>query len=65
MVHVSLPESFASGAIGESDFHRVSVAHGLSYAADNLGQIERESEVKDIRRTRGLREDRSERYIEK
>jgi len=44
---------------------KISVAHGLRYAADNLGQIERESEVADIRRTRELREDRSERYIEK
>lgn len=64
-MRLRVPESFASGAIGESDFQRVSVAHGLSYAADNLGQIERESEVADIRRTRELREDRSERYIEK
>jgi hypothetical protein len=64
-MRLRVPESFASGAIGEPDFHRVSVAHGLSYAADNLGQIERESEVADIRRTRSVREDMSERYIEK
>ncbi len=26
-------------------FHRVSVAHGLSYAADNIGQIKRKRQT--------------------
>jgi hypothetical protein len=62
---LALPESFVATAVGASEFHRVSVAHGLSFSADNLGQIQPESEVPDIRRVQGASINLSERYIEK
>jgi hypothetical protein len=62
---LALPESFVATAVGASEFHRVSVAHGLSFSADNLGQIQPEAEVPDIRRVQGAGINLSERYIEK
>jgi hypothetical protein len=64
-MRLALPESFVATAVGASEFHRVSVAHGLSFSADNLGQIQPEAEVPDIRRVQGVSINLSERYIEK
>ena len=60
-----LPGSLVTGKLASHDFHRVSVAHGLSYSAENLGQIERKSEVPDLRRHQSTRADYTSRYIEK
>jgi hypothetical protein len=60
-----LPEGLKSGKLPRQDFHRVSVAHGLSYSADNLGKIERRSEVPDLQRPRSSRADYTSRYVDK
>jgi len=59
------PDGLEPGKLLKRDFHRVSVAHGLSYSADNIGQIERKSEVPDLRRSQFATADYSSRYIEK
>lgn len=59
------PDGLQPGKLQKHDFHRVSVAHGLSYSADNIGQIERRSEVPDLRRSQMVTVDYSNRYIEK
>lgn len=59
------PDGLQPGKLQKHDFHRVSVAHGLSYSADNIGQIERKSEVPDLRRSQMATVDYSSRYIEK
>jgi hypothetical protein len=59
------PDSLVPGKLARQDFHRVSVAHGLSYSADNIGQIERRSEVPDLHRSPLADVDYSSRYIEK
>jgi len=64
-MRLSLPESFVATEVGASEFHRVSVAHGLSFSADNLGQIQPESEVADIRKPQSVGINFAERYIEK
>jgi hypothetical protein len=64
-LQIKPPASLAAKGIGVVDFHRVSVAHGLSYTADNLGQIEREEDVPDIRYPNASRPGYSENYIEK
>lgn len=67
MTEISLPwpEGLVPGKLQSQDFHRVSVAHGLSYAAENIGQIERKSEVPDLYRSGSVKVDNSDRYIEK
>jgi hypothetical protein len=64
-MRLSLPESFVATGVGASEFHRVSVAHGLSFSAENLGQIQPESEVADIRKPQSVGVNFVERYIEK
>jgi len=59
------PNGLVPGKLLRRDFHRVSVAHGLSYSADNIAQIERKSEVPDLHRSPGAVTDYSSRYIEK
>jgi hypothetical protein len=59
------PASLVARGIGAADFHRVSVAHGLSFTADNLGQIVREEDVPDIRHSNSSRANLSENYIDK
>jgi hypothetical protein len=60
-----MPEALVAGKVARQEFHRVSVAHGLSYSADNLGQIERKSEVPDLRRHLSKGVDYTTRYIDK
>jgi hypothetical protein len=60
-----MPNGLANRTLSREDFHRVSVAHGLSYSADNLGKIDRKSEVPDLRRHRSAGVDYTSRYIEK
>ena len=59
------PDGLVPGELAHRDFHRVSVAHGLSYSADNIGQIERKSEVPDLHRSPLVTVDYSSSYIEK
>jgi hypothetical protein len=59
------PDGLVAGKLHRRDFHRVSVAHGLSYAADNIGQIERKSEVPNLQRSPMTRRDISDRYVSK
>jgi hypothetical protein len=67
MVELSLPvpENVVLGKVAAGDFHRLSVAHGLSSSADNLAKTLRRSEVPDLRRVRTSKTDYSERYIDK
>ena len=67
MVELSLPvpEDVVLGSVAHSDFHRLSVAHGLSSLAENLARTLRRSEVPDLRRVRGYKTDYTESYIEK
>jgi hypothetical protein len=67
MVELSLPvpENVVLGSVSNIDFHRMSVAHGLSSPAENLAKTLRKSEVPDLRRARSNRTDYSERYIDK
>lgn len=64
-IQMPWPDGLQPGKLQRHDFHRVSVAHGLSYSADNIGQIERKSEVPDLRRSPMARADYRSRYIEK
>jgi hypothetical protein len=59
------PAGLVPGRLVREDFHRVAVAHGLSYSAVNIGEIERKSEVPDLHRSRLATADYSDRYIEK
>lgn len=67
MVELSLPvpENVVLGKVAARDFHRLSVAHGLSSSADNLAKTLRRSGVPDLRRVPTSRTDYSERYIDK
>ena len=60
-----LPDGMVSGQLTRAEFHRVSVAYGLSDSADNIGLIDRKSEVPDLYRTRAASAGYSDRYIEK
>jgi len=64
-IDLPLPNGLIKGTLSRADFHRVSVAHGLSYSKDNLGTIDRKSEVPDLRRRRSTGVDITSRYIEK
>lgn len=59
------PDGLVHGELAPSDFHRVSVAHGLSYSQENIGEIERESEVPDLVRTVSATVDYTSGYIDK
>ncbi len=67
MIEMSLPvpENVVLGKVATRDFHRLSVAHGLSSPAENLAKTLRRSEVPDLQRVRGNKTDYKERYIEK
>ncbi len=60
-----LPDGIVAGQIKRAEFHRVSVAFGLSDSADNIGLIERKSEVPDLYRSRAASAGYGDRYIEK
>jgi hypothetical protein len=64
-IQLPCPTDLVLGKLQRKDFHRISVAHGLSYAVENIGQIDRKSQVADLYRTKSAREDYSDRYIEK
>jgi len=64
-IEMPWPDGLQPGKLQKHDFHRVSVAHGLSYSADNIGQVERKSEVPDLRRSPLATADYRIRYIEK
>jgi hypothetical protein len=59
------PDDIVLGKVSGADFHRLSVAHGLSFPAENLAKTLRRHEVPDLRRTRQPREDYRDRYIDK
>ena len=42
------PGGLVAGRLAREDFHRISVAHGLSYSPLNLGEVEGRSEVPDL-----------------
>jgi hypothetical protein len=68
MIEMSLPvpENVLLGKLLARDFHRLSVAHGLSSPAENLAKTLRKSEVPDLQRPRANnRSDYRDRYIEK
>jgi hypothetical protein len=67
LIEMSLPtpEGIVLGKMGAVDFHRLSVAHGLSYPSLNLARTLRRSEVPDLRRVSRSSEDYRDRYIEK
>jgi hypothetical protein len=60
-----VPEDVELGRVKPEEFHRLSVAHGLSYAALNLARTLRRAEVPDLRRTTGKAEDYRDKYVEK
>lgn len=60
-----IPQDVELGRMVPDQFHRVSVAHGLSFLAENLTRTLRRSEVPDITARPSLKEDYLERYIEK
>jgi hypothetical protein len=64
-IQLPWPEGLVEGSLKLRDFHRISVAHGLSDSADNIGLIERKSEVPDLYRAQKPGADYSDRYIEK
>lgn len=47
-LRLPLADNIQSANLNESNFDRVSVAHGLSFFADDLGKICRRSEVEDV-----------------
>jgi hypothetical protein len=60
-----VPEDVVLGRMKPDEFHRLSVAHGLSYSALNLARTLRRAEVPDLRRTATKAEDYRDRYVEK
>ncbi|HWG20737.1 MAG TPA: hypothetical protein VG225_09415 [Terracidiphilus sp.] len=60
-----IPQDVELGRMVPEQFHRVSVAHGLSFLAENLTRTLRRSEVPDMAGRSSLKEDYRERYIEK
>ena len=60
-----IPQDVELGRMVPDQFHRVSVAHGLSFLAENLTRTLRRSEVPDMQSSSGPSEDIRERYIEK
>lgn len=67
LIELSLPtpEDVVLGKMNAGQFHRLSVAHGLSFTAENLTKTLRRSDVSDLRRVSELTEDYHDRYIEK
>lgn len=51
-INPPLPENLIANDLSKENFHRVSVAYGLSFDAMNLGNIRKKTEVPDIRRPR-------------
>jgi len=64
-IQMPWPDGLQPGKLKKHDFHRVSVAHGLSDSADNIGKIERKSEVPDLRRSPMATKDYRSGYPEK
>jgi hypothetical protein len=60
-----IPLDVDLGRMVPDHFHRVSVAHGLSFLAENLTRTLRRSEVPDMEGRSRVKEDYRERYIEK
>jgi hypothetical protein len=63
---MAMPKSSLADGVSDSEFHRVSVAFGLTFDKDSLGRVIAEKDLEDFLATRALpirqREDRDEKY---
>ena len=44
-----MPESLEAPELNPADYHRLAVAYGLSFPADEIGQVIPQSQIKDIK----------------
>jgi hypothetical protein len=50
LINLPLPDNLIAINLSQENFHRVSVAYGLSFDAMNLGNIRKKTEVSDIKK---------------
>jgi hypothetical protein len=46
--HIPIPEDALASKVGASQFHRISVAYGLTFDAESIGRIVRPHEIKNL-----------------